>query len=197
MKYKFVLVLLCLASSLVFTQESDVDNLFSDSKDIVTQENANNNHSDLTTAFTNAPKLQFSGSFSATGGLGIGYTQWPDLSEPLKYYDGSAGATATTTLVMKAQPSSALSVYGDVSTSLDTMSSTPAYFWSDLHIGSLYFDYYGIPNMGIRGGQFATAWGHGPHIYCNKPHARQRLLCKFAGLPAPGSSGAFSVYFSQ
>lgn len=161
MKYKFVLVLLCLVSSFAFTQESDVDNLFSDSKDIVTQENANNNSSDLTTAFTNAPKLQFSGSFSATGGLGIGYTQWPDLSEPLKYYDGSAGATAATTLVMKAQPSSALSVYGDVSTSLDTMSSAPTYSWSDLHIGSLYFDYYGIPNMGIRGGQFATAWGHG------------------------------------
>jgi len=156
----FLLLFLCATSSLVFTQESDVDNLFSDSQDIVTQENANNS-SDLTTAFTNAPKLQFSGSFSATGGLGIGYTQWPDFAEPLKYYDGSAGATATTTLIMKAQPSSNLSIYGDISTTLDTTSSPPTYSWSDFKIGSLYFDYYGIPNISIRGGQYATTWGHG------------------------------------
>jgi len=160
----FVVLVFSLTPLVSFAQDTNqdvnVDELFSESQDIISESHSENKtaEADLTESFTRGPSLQFSGSFSATGGLGIGYTQWPDLQEPLKYYDGSAGAKASTTLVMRAQPSSALSIYGDVSTSLDTPGS---YTWTPFSIGSLYFDYYGLTNLSIRAGKFGTSWGHG------------------------------------
>jgi hypothetical protein len=144
-------------------QDVNVDKLFSESQDIISENHSDNKtaESDLTNAFTRGPSLQFSGSFSTTAGLGVGYTQWPDLKEPFKYYDGSAGAKASTTLIMRAQPSSYLSIYGDVSTSLETTGDNPQYTWTPFTIGSLYFDYFGITNLSIRAGQFETVWGHG------------------------------------
>ncbi|MFQ3547484.1 MAG: hypothetical protein SNJ56_04030 [Termitinemataceae bacterium] len=135
-----------------------VDDLFSSEQDIAAPLDQAQNAVDHTAAFTTGPKLQFSGSISVEGGLGAGYTQWPQLSEPVRYLDGTVGAKASTTLVMNAKPSSVLSVYGDISTSVDTSSN---YSWSPCTIGALYFDYYGISVMNLRAGQFATAWGHG------------------------------------
>ncbi|HRS03998.1 MAG TPA: hypothetical protein P5336_06530, partial [Treponema sp.] len=109
----FVVLVFSLTPLVSFAQEADqdvnVDELFSESQDIISENHSENKtaEADLTNAFTRGPSLQFSGSFSATAGLGVGYTQWPDLNAPLKYYDGSAGAKASTTLVMRAQPSSA------------------------------------------------------------------------------------------
>jgi len=163
----FVVLVFSLTPLVSFAQEADqdvnVDELFSESQDIISENHSDNKtaESDLTNAFTRGPSLQFSGSFSTTAGLGVGYTQWPDLKEPFKYYDGSAGAKASTTLIMRAQPSSYLSIYGDVSTSLETTGDNPQYTWTPFTIGSLYFDYFGITNLSIRAGQFGTVWGHG------------------------------------
>jgi len=99
---------------------ASVDDLFTGGQDIVVPVQNEEEAPDHTADFTTGPKLRFSGSITATGGVAIGYTQWPDFQDPLNYYDGSAGATATTTLVMNAQPSQVLSVYGDISTSLGT-----------------------------------------------------------------------------
>lgn len=152
---------------LVFAQETkaennndidQIDELFSGKQDVIAPENPSGVTIDHTAVFTEKPKLHFSGSISSTAALAVGYTQWPDPNNLLLYYDGSAGATATTTLVMNAQPSTALSVYGSVSSTLDTSGSLS---WSQFAIGSLYFDYYGISNISIRAGQFSTNWGHG------------------------------------
>ncbi|WP_304224317.1 hypothetical protein [Gracilinema caldarium] len=137
---------------------SQIDELFSDTQDIINSDESSVTSIDHTTVFTEKPKLQFSGSISATVGVSIGYTQWPDPNNLLAYYDGAAGGTATTTLVMQAQPSSILAVYGNVASSVDTSETLS---WSQFTIGSLYFDYYGISNVSIRAGQFSTTWGHG------------------------------------
>lgn len=136
-----------------------LDGLFATEQDIVKPEQSTQTSSDLTARYMEGQRLELSGSLSATGGIAIGYTQWPELDEPLKYYDGSAGGTAQTTLVFRAKPSSVLSLYGDVSSSLDT--NTANLTWSAFSIGSLYFDYYGLSYMSIRAGKFTTTWGHG------------------------------------
>ncbi|MEW6564166.1 MAG: hypothetical protein ACOZCE_07880 [Spirochaetota bacterium] len=137
----------------------ELDGLFATEQDMGKPAQDTQTSSDHTAQYTERQPLELSGSLSATGGIAIGYTQWPELDEPLKYYDGSAGGTAQTTLVFRAKPSSVLSLYGDVSSSLDT--NTTTFAWSSFSIGSLFFDYYGLSLMSLRAGKFTTTWGHG------------------------------------
>ncbi len=105
-------------------------------------------------------KLSWFGSFSAEGGLGAGWTDWPDPASPERYYDGTVGAEATTTLGFRARPSDYFQASGSFELVLDPL-ATGSYRWSGLALGELYADYYGLPDAFVRFGQFTTTWGQG------------------------------------
>uniref|UniRef100_UPI001291161D hypothetical protein n=1 Tax=Candidatus Oscillochloris fontis TaxID=2496868 RepID=UPI001291161D len=60
---------------------------------------------------------------------------------------------------MTAQPDQDLRVYGSVGVDLDPASGQ--YTWSDITLGELYADYYGVPLAFIRVGKFSVNWGQG------------------------------------
>ena len=141
---------------------ADLDELFSASQDREVSGSAAVDPPVLPTSPENKPSLEFSGAFKSEGGLAIGFTRWPTEEAFFSSYDGSAGATASLSLSMKGRPSEHLFVYGSCSTSLDTTGGSGAtYAWTPLALGSIYFDYYGIPAVDIRAGTFGTTWGHG------------------------------------
>jgi len=115
---------------------------------------------DHTRALAAPEKLSWFGSFSAEGGLGVGWTDWPDPASPERYYDGTVGAEATTTLGFRARPSDYFQATGSFQVVLDPL-DTGSYSWSDLALSELYADYYGFTDAFIRFGQFTTTWGQG------------------------------------
>ena len=140
--------------------DASLDELFDEpEEDIAADQDAEDLEIDHTQAYVAPQSLTLSGSFSSEGGIGLGWKDWPDLSSPLKNYDGTMGAQASSSLSMNARASENLQVTGSVSVSMNPLGG--AYTWSGISVGQIYADYYGIPNVFVRLGQHSFGWGQG------------------------------------
>lgn len=157
----FLAAALLLAASRIFAQEAaeepSLDDLFIDAPEDVAAPAAPVDH---TLAFTTAEKIKLSGSFSAEGGVALGWTKWPDLYDPETHLVGTVGGKATNAMSFDARPDEYLRVFSSLQYTLDP-AETGDSAWSDLSIAEMYADYYGVPFAFLRLGKFVQTWGQG------------------------------------
>lgn len=163
----FLAAALLLAAFRVFAQEAaeepSLDDLFMDAPEDVAAPAAPGTEAaavDHTLAFTTAEKIKLSGSFSAEGGVALGWTKWPELSDPETHLVGTVGGKATNTLSFDARPDEYLRIFSSFKYTLDPAENDD-FSWSDLNIAEMYADYYGVPSAFLRLGKFTQTWGQG------------------------------------
>lgn len=153
-----VLAVLLLVSATVglAAQEESLDDLFDDpAADTLVVET----ETDHLASYVTAEAIKFNGSFKATGGVAAGWTSWPRLEDPARYFDGTIGLTATASLSFDARPDPDFRLYGNVSTSMNPLSGSNG--WSGFALGELFVDYTWLDNVFIRMGQQSMSWGQG------------------------------------
>jgi len=154
---RLVAALLLFASLPLFSQEEEnLDDLFSDPvADTVVVETPTDHLAQYVTSDT----VVISGSFTGTGGILAGWTQWPDVANPRTGFDGTIGLTASATLNIDARPDPDFRLYGTMTTSMNPLSGQ--YTWTAFSLGELFVDYTLLGNVFFRMGNFAIAWGQG------------------------------------
>ncbi|HUX38956.1 MAG TPA: hypothetical protein VMV44_13735 [Rectinemataceae bacterium] len=138
---------------------SGVDNLFSNPEGDTTTADSG---ADYRATFESAPKTKVSGDLSGSFGLGLGWTQWPELADPRAGLATSVGFLGTTTASFDARPDSSFHAAGTFSLTYDPRTSG-SYVWdfSSIAISELYGDYNLNDSLYLRFGQFGMSWGQG------------------------------------
>lgn len=151
-----------LAAATLFAQEegTNLDSLFEDpAEDVIKTAPEDENQVDHTAAFNVADKAAISGNFTATGGVGLGWIDFPDVRRPVDGLDGSYVAQSTVSAAFDARPDPDLRVHGGFSVSLDPASGN--YSWSSIVVDELFCDYTVLGKAFIRFGKHTIAWGQG------------------------------------
>jgi hypothetical protein len=151
-----------LATAALFAQEemSDMDALFeAPPEDVAKAPTEEEVEIDHTAAFNVADKTSLSGSFSATGGVGLGWIDLPDILRPMDGLDASYIAKSALSAIFDARPDQDLRIHGGFSVSLDP--TTGNYSWSTIAVDELFCDYTLLDKAFIRFGKHTIAWGQG------------------------------------
>lgn len=157
-----IAVLGLLGGAVAFGQEGtdDFDSLFETPlKDITEAQPAEGAKIDHTALFNVQDTLTFSGNFTATGGIGLGYTEIRELSEPMGNVGGSFLAMSSMAFGLDARPDSDLRIHGGFSISLEPSSGN--YSWSSIAVDELFCDYTLLGKAFIRFGKHTITWGQG------------------------------------
>lgn len=140
----------------LWSQEAEnLDDLFSDPvEDTVVVEI----QTDHLKQFSTSEKIVISGSFTTTGGMIAGWTQWPDASSLGMGFDGAIGLTSSVKLRLDARPNPDFRLYGTMTTSMDPLVSAS---WSNFAFDELFADYTWQRNVFVRMGKHSITWGQG------------------------------------
>ncbi len=153
----FSIIFIFLVFSVYPQQENEsIDDLFEEpAEDIVVEDTA----TDHLTQFEQEDKVNFSGSFSATGGGAVGWKDTPDFADPLKGLDAEVGAKSLARVKFQAKPDPDFAVTGNFYTEIDPGSGDTD--WSDAEIDELFCDYTWLDTAFIRIGKHTMSWGQG------------------------------------
>lgn len=159
----FYILMLLMPLLPVFGQDADeliefenLDDLFATASDTVVIKT----DTDHRQSFEEAKGIQFSGSFTVEGGAAIGWTDWPEFSDPGKNFDPNFGLKAGTKLAFTARPDPDFRVSGSFSTSIDPVNSN-SFTWPQFAISELFCDYTLLDTLLWRIGKFGIGWGQG------------------------------------
>ncbi len=180
---RFTLILLCLllvSGTLALhadnSNDLDLDDLFDAAEDIINDRDAarepddpadpdaardpaEDAEPDLLSRFDDPDDIVVRGRVTATGGLGIGWKDYPDVSDLESGFRVSPEFNSKFQLSFDARPHSVLRLYGALSTEIDP--EDRQYQFSDVQIDELFLDYTLRDTIFVRAGQHKMKWGQG------------------------------------
>jgi len=174
---KFFIAILFLLSYSLFAQDSgaesggddleNLDDLFSEPESDIIIEEPETDHREQ---FEIADKVKFSGTFSATGVVAAGWSNWNFINDISDGFDASAGLKSSLKLSFDARPTSEFRVFGSVSTAFNPYESLQdagtslddlVAAWTSPTVNTIYCDYTLRDVLFSRLGKFSFKWGQG------------------------------------
>lgn len=147
------------SSTVPSSSDSSLDSLFDNPPaDAATPPEAAPPRIDHTQAFIQSNNVQWSGSYNFEAGVGMGWQNWPNLSNLGEGLKGTVGGKAGANIVLNAKPDDTIRIYWDLGATFDP-ATTGTFNWSTFTINQLYGDYYGIPGLFLRIGKHIITWG--------------------------------------
>ena len=114
---------------------------------------------DLLSRFEDPDTVRLRSTITATGGVGYGWTRWPDPQAPWRNQRATAEFTSGFRFTFDARPDPVLRVFGSLSTEIDP--AERKYAWTPVKIDELFFDYTLQDFIFVRAGQHKMKWGQG------------------------------------
>lgn len=138
---------------------SNLDSLFANPAGDST---AKDSGADYRATFDSAPKTKVSGTLSGDFAAGAGWTSWPSLQDPKRYYTSTVGFLGSTTASFDARPDPTFRAAGTLTLNYDPRTSG-SYVWSfnSVAVSELWADYNFRDLAYLRFGQFGISWGQG------------------------------------
>jgi hypothetical protein len=141
------------------SQDSDLDDLFSDPVEDIAEEPSQTAQAPVDHRAAFQSQTSVSGEISATAGLILGWTEYPTLQAPTENWDMAGGAKSTVTAILVARPDPDVRLYGSVDVALNPASGS--YTWSGVNVGQIYCDYTYRDFAFVRFGEHTISWGQG------------------------------------
>lgn len=151
-----------LLATILFAQEetTDLNDLFeAPPEDLVEAPLTTEPPIDHTAAFMVADTTTWSGSFTATGGIGLGWSDFPSMGTAPDRLDGSMLAESSLSAAFDVRPDPVLRVHSGFSVSLEP--SDGNFSWSPITVDELFCDYTFFGKVFIRFGKHEITWGQG------------------------------------
>ncbi|TVR01202.1 MAG: hypothetical protein EA403_10725 [Spirochaetaceae bacterium] len=114
---------------------------------------------DLLSRFEDPDTVRLRSTITATGGVGYGWTRWPEPEAPWRHQRATAEFTSGFRFTFDARPDPVLRVFGSLSTEIDP--AERKYQWTTVTIDELFFDYTLQDFIFVRAGQHKMKWGQG------------------------------------
>ena len=114
---------------------------------------------DLLSRFEDPDTVRLRSTITATGGVGYGWTRWPEPEAPWRHQRATAEFTSGFRFTFDARPDPVLRVFGSLSTEIDP--AERKYQWTTVKIDELFFDYTLQDFIFVRAGQHKMKWGQG------------------------------------
>ncbi len=150
------LFMLAFATGFLWPAEENLDDLFASPEPDRQEEPQQKDH---LASFVTEEKIKLSGYFEAIGGIGAGWTDWPELKDPGLYFDRNIGLSTSVTLYMDARPDPDFRFFGAFAATMNPMGGSAS--WTQFNISELFIDYTLQDTIFIRLGQHASSWGQG------------------------------------